>query len=298
MPRDPSQLTKIQHAQYFATNLVLRGILGSLSCIPYEKRVPFMGMFLSKIAPALGYHRRIRNNLKHTCPNLNEIEVTQICNGVSDNIGRVLAEIYAGTPFWARAKAAQIQGEGFQTFEAAQVSGRPVVLVTGHFGNYEAARSKLIQLGFPLGGLYRRMANPYFNAHYVQALEATGKPLFEQGKRGMIEMVRHLKKGGVIAIVSDLHVYGGKNLDFFGKPAKTSLVPAELALKYNAAFIPVYALREENGLDFKIIFADEIPHSDAITMTQAVTHDLETQVRQHMGQWFWIHKRWKVKIRN
>ncbi len=297
MPRDPSQLTKRQHAQYFATNLILRGVFGCLNCVPYDKRVPLMGAVLRKISPALGYHRRIRNNLKHTFPELVEPEVTKICHDVSDNIGRVLAEIYAGQPFWTRAKAAQIQGDSFQTLIDAQKAGRPAVLITGHFGNYDAARSKLLQMGFPLGALYRRMANPYFNEHYVQAMETTGKPLFEQGKRGMIEMVRHLRKGGVIAIVSDLHTYGGEEIEFFGKPAMTSLVPAELALKYNAVFIPVYALRDQNGLDFKIIFADEIPHSDPVTMTQAVTQDLETQIRQHMGQWFWVHKRWKVKKR-
>jgi KDO2-lipid IV(A) lauroyltransferase len=144
-----------------------------------------------------------------------------------------------------------------------------------------------------MGALYRRMANPYFNEHYVKSFEQTGKPMFEQGRRGMMEMVRHLKGGGIIAIVGDLHTHGGKALDFFGLPAVTSTVPAELAIKYGAVMIPVYAIRQPNGLDFVIEMHEPVPHTDPETMTQALNDDLEGVVRQHMDQWFWIHRRWK-----
>ena len=109
----------------------------------------------------------------------------------------------------------------------------------------------------------------------------------------MTQMVRHIKSGGVLGILTDLHAYGGARLNFFGKPAITSLVTAELALKFNAALIPVYAIRQENGLDFEVTVQAEIPHSDAETMTQAVNDGLESLVRENMHQWFWIHRRWK-----
>jgi KDO2-lipid IV(A) lauroyltransferase len=105
--------------------------------------------------------------------------------------------------------------------------------------------------------------------------------------------VRHLKHGGIIAIVGDLHVQEGIPLNFFGQPAITSTVPAELALKYDAVMIPVYAVRQPNGLDFEIVMHAPIEHSDPVTMTQSVNDDLESLVRSNMDQWFWIHRRWK-----
>ncbi len=144
-----------------------------------------------------------------------------------------------------------------------------------------------------MGALYRRMANPFFNEHYVRMIRSVGTPMFEQGRRGMTQMVRHLKQGGIIAIVGDLHAHDGIDLDFFGKPALTSLVPAQLALKYDAALIPVYAIRQPNGLDFEIEMQEEIAHGDAVAMTQQVNDGLEALVRAHMEQWFWIHRRWK-----
>lgn len=293
MPLDPSELSAKQRASYFAGNIALRGLLGLAGMIPYTWRVPLMGRLVSALGPVVGFDRRVRDNLALTCPELSETEVAKLCRDVGDNAGRMITELYAGKPFLERAQAAPISGPGLKALEEARAAGRPVVLVTAHFGNYDAARAGLIARGFSMGALYRRMANPYFNRHYVRAMERVGTPMFEQGKRGMVEMVRHLKKGGIIAIVADLHVHGGEEIDFFGKPAVTSTVPAELALKYKAAVIPVYGIRQENGLDFEVLLSDEIEHSDPVTMTKAICDDLEQVVRRHMGQWFWIHRRWK-----
>jgi KDO2-lipid IV(A) lauroyltransferase len=293
MPMKASELSIRSRAGYFAANLFLRGIIGAASLVPYRLRVPAMGWLVSTLAPVAGYDKRVRTNLAHTCPELPEAEVARLCREVSNNAGRSLIELYAGKPFQERALAAEVTGPGLAALEKARAEGRPVILATGHFGNYDAARANLIHKGFAMGALYRRMANPYFNDHYVRQMENIGTPMFEQGRRGMSEMVRHLRGGGIIAIVADLHAHGGKLIDFFGKPAVTSTVPAEMALKYNAALIPVYGIRKENGLDFQIVMQDEIPASDPMAMTQAICDGLEELIRQHMGQWFWVHRRWK-----
>lgn len=293
MPADQSSLLPTARAGYFLGNLALRALIGLAGLVPYRWRVPAMGWLTARLAPLVGFNRRIRDNLRLVCPDLPETELRRLCRAVPDNAGRTLIELYAGAPFLERAHAAPIIGPGLAALEEARAQGRPVILMTGHFGNYDAARANLIARGHAMGALYRRMANPYFNAHYVRTISAIGTPLFEQGRRGMIEMVRHLKTGGIIAIVGDLHAHGGEELSFFGKPAVTAIVPAELALKYNAVMIPVYAIRQPNGLDFEVVMHAPIPHSDPLRMTQAVNDGLEGLVRAHMGQWFWIHRRWK-----
>lgn len=293
MPQPISELSRAQKTQYIASNVVLRSVIKVMGTLPYRLRLRMMGAFLRAIAPVLGITKRVRHNLAYVCPELSEQEVRKICRDVADNAGRSVAEFYAGEPFWQHARDSDVSGPGLDALKTAKSEGRPVILVTAHFGNYEAARVKLTSLGYEMGALYRRMANPYFNEHYVAALSATAKPMFEQGKRGMVEMVRYLKQGGTLAVVTDLHAVGGEPIDFFGKPALTSLVMAELALKYNAVMIPVYAIRKANGVNFDIVMKDPVPHTDALQMTTAVTQDLETVVRDHMGQWFWIHRRWK-----
>jgi len=293
MPITPEELSTSQRVKYYLSNQVIRGITASLSLLPYPQRIAMMGRLVRFLGPVVGYHKRIRTNLTLIQPELSEQEVKNLCRKVCDNVGRSFGEFFAGQPFWDRAKQAKITGPGFEPFKKAHAEGRPIMIVTAHFGNYDAARSKLIQEGYNLGPLYRRMANPYFNADYVKSLNATGTPTFEQGKKGMVEMVRYLKKGGTIAIVTDLHAIGGTYIDFMGHPASTSLVPAELALKYNALMVPIYAVRQDNGLDFEIVMKEPVPHSDALEMTTHLCRDLEQKIQTHKDQWFWIHRRWK-----
>lgn len=281
-------------ARDYTINLVLRGLIGLAMALPYAMRVRMMGWLVSNIVARVArFDKRIRRNLALVCPDMPEAEVRRLCRAVPDNAGRTLIEIYSGKEFVEHAKAAPISGPGLAALEDARATGRPVILVTGHFGNYDVVRANLIARGHNMGALYRRMANPYFNEHYVRSISAIGEPMFEQGRKGMSQMVRHLKSGGILGILTDLHAHAGRELSFFGKPAVTSVITAELALKYDAALIPVYAIRKENGLDFEIVAQAPIPHSDPETMTQAVNDGLESLVRDHMEQWFWIHRRWK-----
>ncbi|KIC34712.1 lysophospholipid acyltransferase family protein [Leisingera sp. ANG-S5] len=296
MPADPSELSTWSHVKYFGSNLFLRGLLLGAGLVPYRFRVPMMGRLVTAMGRAAGFHKRVRDNLKLVSPELSELDADQLYRDVSNNAGRMIAELYAGKEFFERARKAPITGPGLKALEDARAAGRPVLLATAHFGNYDAARAALVARGHEMGSLYRRMANPYFNEHYVEAMKANHDLMFEQGKRGMVELVRHLKKGGIAAIVTDLHAQGGELIDFFGKPAVTSTVPAELALKFGAALIPVYAVRQENGLDFEIVMNAEVPPSDPLTMSKALSADLEAIVRKHTGQWFWIHRRWKPYV--
>ncbi|TNF64858.1 MAG: lauroyl acyltransferase [Rhodobacteraceae bacterium] len=294
MPADPSTLSGPRRAGYFVGNLAARGLIGLMLALPYALRVRTMGWLVSRIlSPLAGFDRRIRDNLALACPDLPEAEVRRLCRAVPDNAGRTLIEIYSGKDFQARANAHPPQGPGVAALTQARDEGRPVLLVGGHLGNYDAMRANLVPRGFPMGAIYRRMANPYFNAHYVRAMETNGTPLFEQGRRGMIEMVKHLRAGGMVAILTDLHVQDGAALTFFGQPCATSTVTAELALKYGALIIPFHAIRDPNGLDFTLHLNAPIPHGDPLTMSQAINDDLEAMVRRHMDQWFWIHRRWK-----
>ncbi|WP_170468620.1 lysophospholipid acyltransferase family protein [Ruegeria arenilitoris] len=295
MPVEKSELSRTELRKYYITGLFMKGVIGAMRLLPYEARLATMGAIARGLSPLIGFTKRVRSNLKLTCPDLPEDEVKRICRAVPDNAGRAIMEHFSPEGFTERQRNAKVSGSGVAAFDAAIAEGRPIMMITAHFGHYLAARIALQERsGQPIGCLYRRMANPYFNDKYVEAFYKTGSPMFEQGRRGMVEMVRSLKKSGIIAIVSDLHAHGGEELTFFGKPAVTSVLNAELAMKYNAVLIPCYAVRQPNGVDFEIVLHDPVPHTDPKTMTQFTNDDLEAMVKKHMGQWFWIHRRWKT----
>lgn len=272
----------------------IRGMLWLLLALPYAWRVPLCGWVVARVvSPLAGWPKRIRNNLALTQPELPEAEVARLVRAVPDNIGRTLIEIYSGVEFIARATKLPLTGPGVEALEAARDERRPAILATGHFGNYDAVRAALIDRGYPLGALYRPMGNPWFNSHYVRAIGTIGQPLFEQGRRGMAEMLRHLRNGGMLGILPDQRMSSGILLRFFGQEAKTALSTAEMALKYDAVLIPTYAIRQPDGLSFQIVVDAPIPPASPEVMTQRLNDSLEALVRQYPEQWLWVHRRWR-----
>lgn len=271
-----------------------RALLWCALRLPYWLRVPLAGWVISRlVAPLAGYTRRVRENLALVCPDLPRAEVRRLVRAVPDNVGRTTIELYSGKDFVDRVRDLPLSGPGAGALLAAHRDGRPVILATGHFGNYDVARGALVARGFRVGGLYKPMANALFNSHYVAAISEIGKPLFPRGPRGLSDMVRFLKSGGMLGIVVDQRMIHGIPVTFFGKRALTATSAADLALKYGADLIPIYGIRRPDGLNFDIRVEEPIPHTDAATMTQAINDSLEAQVRQNMEQWFWIHRRWK-----
>ncbi len=279
---------------HYVSNAFLRGLMGLALALPYAQRVRLMGWLTAQVvAPLAGYRKRIRQNLAHAWPDLPPQEVERLCREVPNNAGRTLIEIYSGTEFNARMAQITPRGPGLAAMDAARDAGTPVLMVSGHFGNYDSFRSCMSQRGHRIGGLYRNMDNPLFNQHYVHAINQIAQPLWPRGRRGLAQMVKFLRQGNGVALLSDQYVQSGHVLDFFGQPAPSALSAAEMALKYDAQMFPVYGIRQPDGLSFDIIIEEPIPHSDAVTMMQAFNDSLEARIRENPGQWLWIHKRWK-----
>ncbi|WP_324752075.1 lysophospholipid acyltransferase family protein [Roseovarius sp. Pro17] len=283
-----------QRAGEYLVNLVLRAVIALAGLMPYRWRIPALGWMTAHIvAPLAGYSARVRENLALAMPDLPKSDVRRLMRAVPDNAGRNMMEMYSAAEFSARASHSPVSGPGLPAIQEARTEGRPVIFVTGHLGSFNAARVAMVQQGFEMGVFYRPMKNRYFNVHYTEAMGSLSQPMFEQGRRGMVQMTKHLRAGGVLAILNDLNAHGGVPLDFFGQPALTSLVTAELALKFDAPLVPVWGIRRENGLDFDIHVEEPIPPGDPVEMTREFNARLEVQVRRHMDQWFWIHRRWK-----
>lgn len=273
----------------------MRGLLWLTGWLPYGARIRAMGWISGRlVAPLVGHRRRIRANLALVRPDLPVEEVDRLARRVPDNATRTLVEIFSGSAFKAVAAAAPMTGaEGLAALEAAHAAGRGVILVSGHFGNYDVPRAVLTARGYRVGGLYKPMKNRFFNPVYVAAISAIATPVFPRGRRGLAEMVRFLRSGGMVGMLIDQRMRHGAPLSFFGHTALTALSAAELALKYDALVVPVYGRRRADGLSFELIVEPPIPHGAPEVMTQALNDSLERQVRDHMDQWLWLHDRWK-----
>jgi KDO2-lipid IV(A) lauroyltransferase len=180
----------------------------------------------------------------------------------------------------------------------ALLSGRPLLIVTGHFGNWEIAGYALGLVGFTPYAIARPLDNPYLDAYFRRFREGTGqKILAKQGDFDKIEQV--LASGGVLATLADQDAgQRGLFVDFFGRPASTHKAVALMAMEHNVPMLVIGTPR----LDGKYVVCpgqliDPLDYgktSDAVrVMTQQFTSDFERIVRLAPEQYFWLHRRWK-----
>lgn len=190
----------------WVTDIVLRALIRLALTLPLRMRLSIMGGLISRVvAPLAGYRARAEANLAYIWPDMTEDRRRAIARAVSDNAGRTMIENYDVLGLRDRMAGSPLLGEGVTELEAARQEGRPVLFVTGHFGNFEAPRAALVARGYQIGGLYRPMSNPFFNAHYAQNMHALSGPVFEQGRRGTMGLVKHIRQGGMGVLLFDVY---------------------------------------------------------------------------------------------
>jgi len=276
------------------TDAAARGLIGLARILPYRTRVPVMGWITSRLlAPLTGWNRRVRENLALVMPDLDRGEARRIRLAATGNAGRQIIETYSGPEMAAEVGPVPMTGPGASALLDALAARRPVIVTSGHLGNYVAIALALRSRGFGLGVLYRPMSNPLFNAHYVDALADFADPPIPTNRRGITQVVRLLREGRAVGILIDVRNLAGAPLAFIGQTAMTITTAADWALKYDALLVPAYGIRQPDGIGFEVHVDQPVAHTgDAAEMTQILNDSLERQVRAHPEQWFWMHRRW------
>ncbi len=187
----------------------------------------------------------------------------------------------------------------------ALCSDRPVILLSGHFGNWEMAISIFGLFGFKMGLVARELDNPYINRCLQGFRKFTGHRSISKNGGGNA-MVALLERGGSLAMLGDQDAgRSGLFVDFFGRRASTFKSIALLAMEYKALICVGYARRLENetlpggwprfelGCE-EVVDPLDFDSADALReITQRYTAALERVVRRAPEQYFWVHRRWK-----
>jgi len=260
--------------------------------MPYRMRLGF-GARAMQLTVALvpKYRARVEGNLRHVFPEMPESRRRQVRRGMADSFGRTFIEITCNRDFHSRGRWIAPQSVAAEALLAAARAGRGVVIVTGHFGQWEAIRAWVVSRGFVCAGVYRPVGNPRLNALYADNLGIAG-PLFAKDRSGVRGMVRHLSRGGVLGMLTDQYEKRAAPLDFVGQSAPTALVPAELALKFGAPMFPAIGRRLPDGVGVAIEIDPEIPRGTAREMMQEANDALAARVRTTPEQYYWLHRRW------
>lgn len=236
--------------------------------------------------------RRVDREILRVYPDLPRYERIKLGRDMGRNMGRTLFEIYHLPEFQSRLDRFTVTGPGLAALDETRASGKGAIIVSGHFGQWEAVRAVLKARGMESGAVYKPQSNRHYQRRLLAGIEAGGKPILATGRVGTKALVRHLRDNGIISILLDEKYSEGLRLPFLGLPALTSLSAAQLALKYDLPMVPAYGVRIGDGSQFEVTFEAPIPHSDAETMTRAFNDSLSERIRANPSQWYWLLRRW------
>ncbi|MFZ5964651.1 lysophospholipid acyltransferase family protein [Thalassococcus sp. BH17M4-6] len=277
-------------------SLALDAYIALTKLLPVRTRLALTGWLARRVlAPVVRYHDRVVANLNHVWPDLPEDRKREIADQAIDNLARALIENYDAAELVRRVADYPLGGPGLAVLEQAVRDKRPVLLVSGHYGNPVLGRVALTARGFEVGAFLRPMSNAFANRRYVQNYRDVADPVFVQSRRGTMGLLRHLRGGGVAAMLFDVYDSSGVRIDFLGQPAPTVTSPADMALKSGAVLLPYFVIRRPDGYGFDVEIEEPVPEGDPVDMMTEATRRLEARIIADPGQWMWTHRRWKPK---
>jgi KDO2-lipid IV(A) lauroyltransferase len=179
-----------------------------------------------------------------------------------------------------------------------------VILVTGHFGNWEVVGYAMAALGFPSLSVARRIDNPFADRYILGVRERAGQRILD--KRGATAVVPGaLARKEAVCFIADQDAgRTGAFVEFFGRKASTYKAIALMAMLHEAPIVVGYGkrLKEQYGFEIgvhRILHPQEWrDRSDPMMwITQEYTTALEEVIRQAPEQYLWVHRRWKHRPR-
>jgi phosphopantetheine--protein transferase-like protein len=272
--------------------------------LPAQADTPLTGRMLYHVLP---FRRRvILENLRRVFgAAVPEAEIERLAQAHYAHLWRLFGEFLRFRWMSQARKAAIVRVENVDALAAALGVGKGVLVLTGHFGNFEVATiaglANFPQMHGRIHFVRRAIKPRWLDALVNRRFRLAGFGVM--GKRGSLDRIlERLAAGDMVVFPFDQHASppDGIESEFFGHAAWTFKSLAIIALATGAPVLPAAGWREADGrhvLRFeepvKLIESENV-NDEIRANTRAFNAALERLVLRHPEQWFWVHRRWKA----
>jgi len=261
-----------------------------------------LGSILGRsIGPLFRSKNITKQNIKIGLGEIDTKKEIEIINGMWSNIGRTFAEYIFLKDFKLnKTSLNHMKINGTNYLEKIKNSNEPVIFYSGHFANFELMAMELDKSGIKTAAIYRPLNNFFLNPlmEYLR-MKYICPTQIPKGRMGMREIITRIKDGYSIALMMDQRVSEGQKVPFFNKPAFTTTIPAQLALKYHCKLVPI-SLERKEGPNFEMTVHEPYniektgnDEEDTKNITLKINQVIEKMIIKNPTQWIWSHNRWK-----
>ncbi len=282
--------------KYFFEFILIGTLLLIFKIIGYRLASNIGAFIVEKIGPLSRSKKNIISNIKKAFPKLEEKNINLIIKNMWNNYGRILADYMFIKNFRTSKLKPYLQIEGKEIFDEIKKKNEQVVFISGHFNNFELMAMEIEKSGIDVGAIYRPLNNIFLNKIMEKIRKNyICKNQIKKGISGVREIIRLYKKGFSIALMIDQRVSEGIELNFFGYPALTTTIPAQLVKKFGCRVVPIY-IERFNNLYYKMSINKPLQfekNQSIEDISSILNKELEKMIIKNPEQWIWSHNRWK-----
>ena len=285
--------------------LALRGVAGFIHCFSINQNLDTAGAMGSAVFHAIpSRRRRAIGNLRMAFPEWDDEQVHDVAERCFRHFFQLfivdsmaVPRLITATTWTKYVKLGDI-GNVLDYFRP----GQPLILVTGHCGNWEVLGFFLSTLGHDFTALARPLDNPLVNKWVMELRESRGMRIVTKwGATNQLPEI--LKRGGRIGFIADQNAGDmGLFVPFFGRLASTYKSIGLMAMRYNVPIVVGIARRVAGKLEFILDVGDIINPADwsdvddpLFYITARYSRGIEMMVRRNPEQYLWMHRRWKSR---
>jgi KDO2-lipid IV(A) lauroyltransferase len=285
--------------------LAVRILIAVLQALPISTCKSLARGFASLMYDLLRIRRKVTDeNLWHAYPDWTEQRRQQVGRDMWNHLFLMIVEValISRKIHWTNWRK-HIHLKNDDLLIRAMLDERPVLVLSGHFGNFEIGSYIHGLFDFATYAVARPLDNPYLDRYLATFRGSNGARILP--KQGSADTIaRILDKGHALAALGD-QAAGRKGcwVEFFGRPAAAHKAPAVFCLANDSPVLVMYSYRAgSEPMYFEMgtqAAADPRDGTDQVqsvaTLTQWYTDVLEEIVQISPEQYWWLHRRWKGK---
>jgi len=299
----PSQAAERRRPKHYVEYALLRALIALLAILP-RWLVRWKARRLGDLAFSIVRIRRqttLENLHLAFGEGMNEPERRQLARDVYRSMATTFLEFAYDAGRGGRDLGDRWTARGFEHVEAAAASGRGILLLTGHVGNWELLGSFVGQLEQPVHVVAGDQKNLLVDRYVRRLRRQLGMRIITMGT-ALKDVIRILRRGGRVALVADQD--GGPDgifVNYMGRPASCAVGPARFAYRTGSPVIIGLSRRLRTGRYEATFYPPILPDPERPEREEieriliAYTRTLEDFVRRYPDQWFWMHRRWKTE---
>ena len=300
---EPKKRRLSKRIKYFFINFLLEVVVFKGRFIP---RKWFLAFFVFAVKFSFLFNSRSKSraitNLRRAYPDKQEQEIVNMARQVYINQAKNSADFFSTFYVTKKEKFFDlVKVKGKENFDAAFKKGKGVLILTCHVGSWEFSAITIPMLGYPTTAVSKALKDERLNKKLVASRWRRGLKNLNRGKV-YPQLIKALNDGdGLVIMIDQDTKVPGMFVDFYGIPAYTPVGAARLALDTDAAVVPMYMQRTDDG---KHLFTidPEIPlvrtddrEADLLTNTKNYSEVIEGYIKEYPTQWVWMHQRWKTR---